>query len=140
MVGKVIDRYTKLSTPVKMSFWLLVCSFLQKGIGMITTPIFTRIMTPEEYGSYSVFTSWQGIFLVFVSLNLCAGCFTRGLVKYEDERPQFVSSFQGLSFTLTQWDSTGGRAKYFRCSLVSSNIGKHSFHLGRPAGTFYALP
>lgn len=100
-VKSIINKYTSLPVQVKASLWFLICSFLQKGIAFITTPIFTRIMTPEEYGSYSVFTSWQGIFLVFVSLNLCAGCFTRGLVKYEDERPQFVSSFQGLSFALT---------------------------------------
>lgn len=100
-VKSIINKYNNLPVQVKASLWFLICSFLQKGIAFITTPIFTRIMTPEEYGSYSVFTSWQGIFLVFVSLNLCAGCFTRGLVKYEDERPQFVSSFQGLSFTLT---------------------------------------
>lgn len=95
-----MKKYNGFPIQVKASLWFLVCSFLQKGIAFLTTPVFTRIMTPEEYGSYSVFTSWQGVFLVFVSLNLYAGCFTRGLVKYEDERPQFVSSFQGLSFTL----------------------------------------
>lgn len=100
-VKSIINKYNNLPVQVKASLWFLICSFLQKGIGFISTPIFTRIMTPEEYGSYSVFTSWQGVFLVFVSLNLCAGCFTRGLVKYENERPQFISSFQSLSFTLT---------------------------------------
>lgn len=101
MIKKLINKYNNIPVAVKASFWFLICSFLQKGIAFITTPIFTRIMTPAEYGQYSVFTSWQGICTVFVSLNLYYGVYTRGLVKYEDERPQFVSSFQGLCLTLT---------------------------------------
>lgn len=100
-IKNLFAKYNSFPIQVKASMWFLICNFLQKGISFISTPIFTRIMTPEEYGSFSVFTSWQGIIAVFVSLNLYAGCFTRGLVKYEEERPQFVSSFQGLSFTLT---------------------------------------
>lgn len=100
-IKKLIEKYNNIPAQVKASFWFLICSFLQKGIAFITTPIFTRIMNTAEYGQYSVFTSWQGIFSVFVSLNLWAGVYTRGLVKYEEERPQFVSSFQGLCFTLT---------------------------------------
>lgn len=100
-IKKILEKYNSIPSAVKASFWFLICSFLQKGIAFITTPIFTRIMTPAEYGQYSVFTSWQGIFTVFVSLNLCAGVYTRGLVKYEEERSEFISSFQGLSFSLT---------------------------------------
>lgn len=100
-IVRLIEKYNKIPIQVKASFWFLICSFLQKGIAFITTPIFTRIMNTAEYGQYSVFASWQGIFTVFVSLNLWAGVYTRGLVKYEDERPQFVSSFQGLCLTLT---------------------------------------
>lgn len=101
MIKKIIEKYNSIPTAVKASFWFLICSFLQRGIAFITTPIFTRIMSTAEYGQYSVFTSWQGIFSVFVSLNLWAGVYTRGLVKYEAERPQFISAFQGLSFMLT---------------------------------------
>ncbi len=100
-MNNLIEKYKRIPVQIKASFWFLICSFLQKGITFITTPIFTRIMNPVEYGKYSVFTSWQGIFSVFVSLNLWAGVYTRGLVKYEGERKSFVSSFQGLSFLLT---------------------------------------
>ena len=47
--------------PVKASIWFLICSFFQKGISTITTPIFTRIMTTAEYGHYNVFMSWMNI-------------------------------------------------------------------------------
>lgn len=86
---------------VKASFWFLICAFLQRGIQFITTPVFTRIMSTAEYGQFNVFNSWFGILTVIVSLNLFAGVYSRGVVKYEDDRAAFTSSMQGLSLTLT---------------------------------------
>ena len=66
---------------------------------MITTPIFTRVMTDVEYGRISVFNSWLSIVQIIVSLNLAAGVYTRGLVKNEEDQKAFTSSMLGLSST-----------------------------------------
>lgn len=97
MLKKVYDRYTALSLPVKMSLWYLLCSVLQKGIGMLSTPVFTRIMTEAEYGRYSVFNSWSGIFSALISLNIAGGFYMRGLVMNEKDRDTFTSSLVGLT-------------------------------------------
>ena len=89
-----------MPVQVKASFWFLVCSFFQKGISFITTPIFTRILTTGEYGEYNVFNSWLQIITPIVSLNLSSGVYAQGIVKFEDERDQFTSSLQGLGLTL----------------------------------------
>lgn len=99
MLGKIISYYKSLKAPVKASLWFLICGFLQKGISMLTTPIFTRIMTDAEYGRYSVYNSWLGIIQIVVSLNLAAGVYTRGLVKNEEDQDRFSSSMLGLSTT-----------------------------------------
>lgn len=99
MLKKIIDRYQSLRAPVKASLWFLICGFLQKGISMLTTPIFTRIMTDVEYGHFSVYNSWLGIVQIIVSLNLAAGVYTRGLVKNEADQDRFSSSMLGLSTT-----------------------------------------
>lgn len=96
---KIIKKYKSLPVTVRASFWFLICAFFQKGISVITTPIFTRLLTTAEYGEYSVFNSWLGIVTVFVSLNLYYGCYTSGLVRYEDDRENFVSSFYGINLT-----------------------------------------
>lgn len=67
---------------------------------MITTPIFTRIMTTGEYGQYGVFNSWYGIITILVALGLTGGVHTQGLVKFDDERKVFSSSLQGLTISL----------------------------------------
>lgn len=97
IIKRTLYLYRGLAIQVKASMWFLVCSFLQKGISMITTPIFTRLMTTTEYGQYSVFNSWLNIVTIVVSLNLYAGVFTQGLVKFKEERSVFASSLQGLT-------------------------------------------
>lgn len=97
---KILEKYKNLPMQVKASFWFLICAFLEKGISIITTPIYTRLFNTAEYGEYSVFTSWLGIMTIFVSLNLFSGVFSQGLVKFEEKRKIFCSSLQGLSFTL----------------------------------------
>lgn len=90
-----------MPVQVRASLWFLICAFMQKGISVISTPVFTRLLTTEEYGAYNVFNSWLGIITIFVSLNLSAGVFTQGLVKNEEDKNAFASSIQGLSTVLT---------------------------------------
>lgn len=99
-IEKLKNKYKELPAQVKVSLWVMICSFASKGIAVITTPIFTRLMSTAEYGQYSVFLSWQGILSIFVALNLSAGVFISGLVRFSEGRAEFVSAMQGLSLTL----------------------------------------
>lgn len=102
MSMKTISRkYESLPVQVRASLWFLICSFLQKGISMITTPIFTRIMSTSDYGEFGVFNSWYGIISTIVALGLTGGVHTQGLVKFDKERSVFSSSLQGLTISLT---------------------------------------
>lgn len=109
---------------MKASLWFLICSFIQKGISTITTPIFTRILTTAEYGQFSVFNSWMQITTPIVCLNLYAGVYSQGLVKFEDDRKQFSSSLQGLVLTLV----TGWSIIY----LAATNFWNRLFSLTTP--------
>ena len=98
---KLPEKYKNMPVQVRASFWFLICSFLQKGISVVTTPIFTRLLTTAEYGQYNVFNSWLGIITIFVSLHLSLGVFMQGMIKFSDDRKKYASSLQGLSLTLT---------------------------------------
>lgn len=100
-MNKILNKYKSLSVQARASFWFLICAFLQKGISSITTPIFTRLMTNEEFGEFGVFNSWMGIISVFVTFNLFYGVYSQGLVKFSEERAIFSSSLEGLTLTLT---------------------------------------
>ena len=100
MLYSWLSKYNSASEYVKASIWFMLCMFLQKGISTISTPIFTRILTTDEYGQFSVFNSWMSIVTVFVTLSIFNGVFTSGLVRFEKNRDVFASSMQGLLLTM----------------------------------------
>lgn len=100
MISNKLRKYTDLPVQAKASIWALICGVLSKGVSVITTPIFARILTTDEYGQYNVFISWMSILTVLVSFNLCAGVYAQGLVKFEERKKEFSSVMQGLTLTL----------------------------------------
>lgn len=94
-------KYQNLPVEVKSTLWFVICNVLQRGISLISTPIFTRLLTTEQYGVYSVYQSWYSIIAVFATLNLYCGVFNNGLTKYPEDRSGFTSAMQGLSTTVT---------------------------------------
>lgn len=101
MLGRIKDKYVSLGAPIRASLWFTVCSFVQKGISFITVPIFTRLMSPEQYGMYSLYLSWDSVIIVFATLNLSYQVFNNGLIKYEDDRDGYTTSMLGLSNVCT---------------------------------------
>ena len=99
--GKLKNKYQELPVQGKATLWFLLCSVLQKGISVLTTPFFTRLMDTSEYGVFNVFLSWQGIVAAIVILTLPWGVVEQGLVKYTDKRDIFTSSTLGLMTTLS---------------------------------------
>ncbi len=100
---KLIDTYKKLSLAAKASIWFVFCNLMQKGISTITVPIFTRLLTTEEYGTYSLYLSWFNILTIVTSLNLYYGVFNNLMNRESDPkvRDKYVSSMQGIVVTLT---------------------------------------
>lgn len=98
-INTFINKYKGMSLPVKAGFWFTICNFMQRGITMITTPIFTRVLSEEQYGLVSTFTSWQQVLILITSLSLYKAMMNL-YVKYEDKE-QVLSAISGLSLILT---------------------------------------
>lgn len=104
MVKRLLKKYKSLPLELKASIWFLFGAFFQKGIAMISTPIFTRIMTASDYGKYNVFSSWLLIISIIVTCQISSGVYTQGLVKFDKDKSEFSSSMQGLTLLLvTIW-------------------------------------
>lgn len=98
---KIQKKYFNIPVQVRASFWFLFCSVMQRGISVLTTPIFTRILETGDYGQYTVFNSWLDIVSIFVTLRLYYGVFVQGLVKFSDNKEKYASSMQGLGLVLS---------------------------------------
>lgn len=70
IVKKIVDKYKSLPLALKASFWFTVVNFLQRGISMITTPAFTRLLSKYEYGMSNTFVAWQNVLFLVASLSL----------------------------------------------------------------------
>lgn len=97
----LLNKYKHSSVQVKAALWFAACSILQKGISFIVVPIFTRILTTEQYGTYSLYLSWLQILTIITSLYLYYGVFTNGMNMYDTDRDRYISSMQGLTLTIT---------------------------------------
>lgn len=98
---EIIDMYRNLTAPVKASLWFTICNFLQQGIAMLTVPVFTRLLNPSQFGTYTVFQSWYSILSIFATLNLSAGVFNNGMIKFEKDKEGYTCALQGLSTFVT---------------------------------------
>ena len=99
MVTKILNKYKEMSVPIKAALWFTVCSFLQRGVSMITTPIFTRMLSTEEYGLYSTYLSWENVLLMVVSLCLYKSIMNL-YIKYDDQE-RVLSAICGLELLLS---------------------------------------
>lgn len=93
--------YKKLSLPAKASLWYMICSVMQKGISIITTPIFTRILSTDQYGLITIYNSWEAIITVFATLNFTAGVYNNAMVRYPEDRDGYTSVLQTWTSFIT---------------------------------------
>lgn len=85
----------------KASLWYVVCNVLQKGIVLLSTPIFTRLMSTSEFGIYTIYQSWYSILVIFTSLGLYNSIYNNVLTKYPESSAKATSSMLGLSASIT---------------------------------------
>ena len=86
----------RLRVPARASLWYIGSSVIARGIGVAMTPIFTRLLTPAEYGLYPLYNTWVGIFTVIVTLELAGAVIYRGLQKFSENKDGFISATFGL--------------------------------------------
>ena len=86
---------------VKASIAFFVANIVTKGIGYITTPIYTRMLSAREYGQTSVFFTWISILGIVAMFCLSYGVFNNGMVDYPDKRDEYSLSMLALSNVIT---------------------------------------
>ena len=96
-----ITKYKQMNQAAKATAWYTICNIMQRGISFLVVPIYLRMLTTSEYGRYSVFQSWKEILMIFATLNLHCGVFTKAMVDYPKDRDRYTSCMQTLSTALT---------------------------------------
>ena len=100
MLGNLLKKYKTMNKQIKVVFWFSIVGFLQRGISLITTPIFTRVLSTDEYLLFSVFNAWYPILVIITTLALNMGVINNAFIKKGNTKEKVVSSFQSLSMVI----------------------------------------
>lgn len=100
-MDSIKNKFKKIPLEARASIAYTLCSILQNSLAFITLPLFTRLLTTEEYGQYSIYSSWSAMLGIFLTLNLQLGSFSKAMVKFEKTRNQYIASIQGIALVLS---------------------------------------
>ena len=88
------------SLVIKSGTWYVISNFFVKGFVFITIPIFSRLMTPGEFGAYSNFIAWVNLFAIIVTMNLHTSI-NRARLDYHKQIDAYCSSILITSTLIT---------------------------------------
>ena len=89
-----------MSLPVRAALWFTVAGVSLKAVATLTTPIFTRLMSTEQFGLYSLYNSWFSVLSVITTFRLAAAVFSKGMSKYPDRRDAYAVTMQTTATAL----------------------------------------
>lgn len=81
--------------------WFGAAIYFNSALLLMATPVFTRLLSPAEYGEVTLFTTWTTIISLFSTLSLSKGILQTALLDFEKEQAKYVSSILGLIGGLT---------------------------------------
>ena len=100
-IENIKEKYNGLSLPLKASIWFLICNLLLKGISFISTPIFTRVLPPSEYGLLATFMTYQDLILTLSTWQIALSAYQKGIYKFKYDLKFFSGVVQIFSNLLT---------------------------------------
>ncbi len=95
------NKWDKIPITAKAAAVYTICSIVQKCISIITLPLFTRLLSTEQYGQVTVYSSWSSLLVILLTLQLPYGSFSTAMVKFEDKRDEYIASVEGICLLLS---------------------------------------
>ena len=74
---------------ITASIGYIIGGVLIKGIAFITTPIFTRLLTPEEFGFLNKYLSYEAIFAMIIGFQFAAS-FKSANLEFKNIKDSFI--------------------------------------------------
>jgi O-antigen/teichoic acid export membrane protein len=82
----------------RVFIWQATGKFILQGISFFTAPVFTRLLTPSDYGQVAVYGTWVSLCTLFVGLQTY-GSIANAKIKYHGNKiDTYLSSIMSISF------------------------------------------
>lgn len=97
LIKKGYAKIKQLPVTVKAAFVYMLADIINKGLHFITTPIFTRIMTVEEIGVVSNYSTWTSFISTVATLGTLTAVLNVALMEYKNDRKGYLKSTQTVA-------------------------------------------
>ncbi len=88
----------RLKLPARASIYYLAASASAKIIGVLTTPIFTRLLSGEGYGEYTLYITRLGFLSMTLTALISGAEGYRALSEFKENSDEYISSLLGSAF------------------------------------------
>jgi len=89
---------SKNNQVLKSGMWYTISSIMIRAVAIITTPIYTGMLTTADYGKANTFNTWIDLFNVVTCLCIVYSI-GRAKIDFGDKFDEYMSCLQGLSST-----------------------------------------
>lgn len=93
------SKLKNINKYYKSGIGYTIGNFMLKGMVFITVPIFTRLMSTSDYGTFSTYTAWISVLSVLVGFNLSISI-RNARIDYKERYEEYKSSVLSLSFII----------------------------------------
>lgn len=84
----------------KAGVWYTISSLLVKSISIISTPIFTRVLSKGDYGIAATFNTWYALLFIVCSLNV-GYSIGRAKIDFGERFDQYIATLRILCIIVT---------------------------------------
>jgi len=95
-----VNNEGNIKNAFKAGVWYTISTLIVRAIGVISTPIFSRMLTTEEYGITSTFTTWYSLLFIICSLNV-GYSIGRAKIDFKDKFDDYINCLQLLVSLVT---------------------------------------
>ena len=89
---KIKDVVGGIKLPARASGWYLGASVIGKLAGVITTPIFTRLINKEDYGRFTLYMTLLGAATVICSAFCSGSAVYKGLKDFSGDKEKYLTA------------------------------------------------
>lgn len=82
---------------IKAGLWYTIGNLLIKGISFLTLPIFTRLLSVHDFGSFNIFLAYENILTIIIALGI-PGTIKTAKLEFDEEFNKYISSIISLIF------------------------------------------
>lgn len=89
---------------IRVSLCYLIGNVFNKGIALLTLPIFTRILSTDEFGMVNTYMAWVPIIQLLVGVSL-GNSLRVAYIDYKNDTDRYISATLGLSIIIVVLES-----------------------------------